>query len=463
MQPLHHRGDSRAARLTRDPPRRDIAPVARTSILYRTAVRLGTALAPALALADRKVGEGHRLRRGATARLTAWGAARRDRDRPLVWFHAASVGEGLQAESVLLELRRLVPGAQLVYTHFSPSAEPLSRRLPVDAADYLPYDLPGAAERLLGALAPDLLVFAKLDLWPELATRAAARGTVVALTAATVSAGSGRLRWPARRLLRAGYAAVTAAGAVSDGDAARLARLGVPADRIRVLGDPRFDSAAARVAAVAPDDPLLELGRGAPTLVAGSTWPRDEAALLDAFARLRAQRPDARLIIVPHEPTGEHLAALDRRAARAGLPRPVRLGQAEGPVPLLAVDRVGVLAALYGAGTMAYVGGGFGRAGLHSVLEPAAWGIPVAFGPRWRNSRDAALLLEGGAAAALEARGPRASSGQLLRCWEGWLADEAQRAAQGRRAREIVAEGLGAALRSAEMLAALISSRPPRT
>jgi 3-deoxy-D-manno-octulosonic-acid transferase len=141
----------------------------------------------------------------------------------------------------------------------------------------------------------------------------------------------------------------------------------------------------------------------------------------------------------------------------------VRLGEAAGPAPLLAVDRVGVLATLYGGAAVAYVGGGFGRAGLHSVLEPAAWGVPVAFGPGWRNCRDAALLLDGGAATALESRSPRAASDLLLGYWEGWLADEARRAAAGGRAREIVREGTGAAHRSAEMLAALISSRRPRT
>lgn len=436
-----------------------------TSPFYRAAVGVGTALVPVVGLASPKVRNGHRGRRGAAARLAAWADAGRDRNRPLVWFHASSVGEGLQAESVLLELGRLVPACQIVYTHFSPSAERLAARLPVDVADYLPYDRPAAADRLLDALAPDLLVFAKLDLWPELATRAARRGTTVALAAATVSAGSGRLRWPARALLRAGYAAVGAAAAVGEPDAARLVRLGVPAAHIRVLGDPRFDSAAARVAAVPPDDPLLRLGGGAPTLVAGSTWAADELVLLDAFARLRARRPDPRLILVPHEPTPRHLAALDSRAERAGLPRPVRLsaGSAAGAAAaLLVVDSVGGLATIYGAGTMAYVGGGFGRAGLHSVLEPAAWGVPVAFGPRWRHSRDAGLLLEGGAAAALGShdRGPAAD--QLSRYWEKWLEDEPRRAAQGRRAREIVAEGLGAARRSAELLAAIISSPRPR-
>jgi 3-deoxy-D-manno-octulosonic-acid transferase len=434
-----------------------------TSWGYRAAVRIGATLAPALGLVDRKVGDGHRQRRGAAARLSAWAAGARDTTRPLAWFHAASVGEGLQAESVLLELRRLVPRCQLVYTHFSPSAEPLARRLTVDAADYLPYDLPEAADRLLAALAPDLLVFSKLDLWPELATRATATGATVALVAATVSPGSGRLRWPARALLQAGYAAVSAAGTIAETDAKRLARLGVPPERIHVLGDPRFDSVAARVAAVPPDEPLFRFGRGAPTLVAGSTWPADEAVLLAAFARVLARWPEARLILVPHEPTVDHLAALDRRAAKAGLPAPSRLSTAEGPAPLLVVDRVGVLATLYGAGTMAYVGGGFGRAGLHSVLEPAAWGVPVAFGPNWRNSRDAELLLQGGAAEALgRGAGDKGNGAVLAGWWERWIADESHRTAQGGRARAIVSDGLGAARRSAEMLAELISSRSPR-
>src|SRR4051794_41630329 len=98
---------------------------------YRAAVRLGVGLAPLIGLVDPKVAEGHRRRRGAGARLAEWAGRCRDRSRPLAWFHAASVGEGRQAESVLLEVRRLRPACQLVYTHFSPSAEPLARRLAV--------------------------------------------------------------------------------------------------------------------------------------------------------------------------------------------------------------------------------------------------------------------------------------------------------------------------------------------
>ena len=140
----------------------------------------------------------------------------------------------------------------------------------------------------------------------------------------------------------------------------------------------------------------------------------------------------------------------------------MRLSVAAGVAPLILVDRVGLLATLYGAGTMAYVGGGFGRAGLHSVLEPAAWGLPVAFGPRWGESRDAALLREAGGAEAIEGRG-RAAGEQLARRWVGWIDNEAERAAQGARAKAVVEAGRGASRRSAAMLADAISSRPLQT
>jgi 3-deoxy-D-manno-octulosonic-acid transferase len=152
---------------------------------------------------------------------------------------------------------------------------------------------------------------------------------------------------------------------------------------------------------------------------------------------------------------------VEEAARAAGVPSPVRLSVAAGPAPLVLVDRVGALATLYGAGTMAYVGGGFGRAGLHSVLEPAAWGVPVAFGPRWRQSRDAALLLEAGAGEALTSRGSRGGE-ELYRIWRSWIEDEGRRARQGEQARHVVEGGRGASRRSAEMLGEAISSRPLR-
>lgn len=225
-----------------------------------------------------------------------------------------------------------------------------------------------------------------------------------------------------------------------------------------MLGDPRADSVLAVVQATPPDDPLLQWGAGAPTLVAGSTWPADERALLQAFAAVRQRHPDARLLLAPHEPTLTHLELLGRAASRHGLPRPVRLSEASSPVPLLVVDRVGLLARLYGSGVMAYVGGGFGRAGLHSVLEPAAWQLPVIVGPRWRGSRDAGLLLEAGGAVSLPADH---AVGTLVTQWGAWIGDADARRNAGMRAGEVVRSGGGAAVRQAALVERLMARAAP--
>jgi 3-deoxy-D-manno-octulosonic-acid transferase len=434
----------------------------RPSLLYRAGLALSRPLLPVAGMFSPKVARGNRGRAGALKRLEAWATRERDPARPLVWFHAPSVGEGLQARSVLSRIRLRHPDWQTVYTHFSPSADKFAQGIGADIADYLPYDGVFAARRLIAALRPNVLVFTKLDLWPELATAAHAGGTRVALVAGTVRPRSSRLRWPTRQLIRPGYRSVDMAMAIAEPDANRLAHLGVAAGVIKVVGDPRFDSVLDVVRAVPADDPAKRFGRGSPTMVAGSTWPGDEAVLLEAFARLRVHRPDARLIVVPHEPTTVHLSSIDGTAARFGLPAPVRLSAAASAVPLLLVDQVGSLARLYGGGSMAYVGGGFHGKGLHSVLEPAAWGIPVVFGPRWEESRDASLLLEAGGGEALAELGNFEAAEALHSLWEDWIVNEVRRTAQGRKAMAVVQSGAGAADRSADLIEQLVTAPASR-
>ncbi len=418
----------------------------RTSLAYRALLRTATALAPLGGLFNQKLARTIALRRGVGERLASWGRTSRDMDRPLAWFHAPSVGEGLQAKAVLREFRQHHPRWQVAYTYFSPSAEAFAAGIGADIADCLPVDTSGAVALALDALQPSLLVFAKLDVWPELATQAAARDIPVALVAATVRPGSGRLRPLARALLAPGYRALSIVGAISEDDAERLATLGVPRDRIRVTGDPRCDSVLARVAAVPADEPLLALGKGAPTLVAGSTWPADEDCLLEAFVAVRARRPEARLVLVPHEPSAEAMERIQRASERLGAPPARQLEASPVAGALVVVDRLGVLAGLYGAGKLAYVGGGFGRAGLHSVLEPAAWALPVIFGPHWQESRDAGRLVAAGGAASA------ASAEALGRLWHGWLENDDARAAMGARALAVVESERGASARSAALL-----------
>jgi 3-deoxy-D-manno-octulosonic-acid transferase len=428
-------------------------------VAYRLAIAAAAALAPAAAaVTSGKVRASLRARRGVVRRIEAWARAHRDPQRPLLWVHAPSVGEGLQARAVLDLIRRRHPGWQVAYTHFSPSAQGFAHRLDVDLADYLPWDTAAAAQRTLAALRPAALVFTKLDVWPALACAAAGRGIPVGLVAGTVSPVSSRLRQPARALLRPGYAALGAVGAIAAADAGRLRALGTRPDRIEVLGDPRFDSVLSVIEAVSATDPLLRFRHGPPLLVAGSTWPADEEVLLRAFHDVRRVHPGARLLVAAHEPTPRHLVGLRAAAKRAGLPQPVTLDDAAPDDTFIIVDRVGALATLYGAGALAYVGGGFGSAGLHSVLEPAGWGLPVAFGPRWQSSREAGLLREAGGAESLGLPDPVR---QLGAWWSRMLSEREERERMGRAAAAVIDAGRGAAERQAAMIERLVErSRP---
>lgn len=399
-----------------------------------------------------KVSRSLRARRGALRPFREFARARRDPARPLVWIHAPSVGEGLQARPLLQLLRERRPDVQIAYTYFSPSAEAFARGLDADLAAYLPFDRAVNADALLDALQPTALVYSKLDVWPVLTERAARRGVALGLVSATLATRSGRSGALAQALLRDAYGALDAVGAIDPDDADRLVALGVRRACITVTGDTRYDQVATRARARNLGAPLLAPLRSArPTLIAGSTWPADDTVLLPAWRALRVAVPDARLIIAPHEPTEAHCAPIRRWAQDAGLSL-AALDAAGADDDVVLVDRLGVLGDLYALGTAAFVGGGFHAAGLHSVLEPASFGLPVLFGPRHHGSRDARLLYE--------ARGgePVRDVPELVRALRILFTEPDTRARAGDAALAVVREGVGAAERSYALVERLLVS-----
>lgn len=448
------------------------------TFLYRLTWWLARPLAAPLALTGGKLGRALRGRRGAVPALSGWAERWRDAARPLVWFHAASVGEGRQAEAVLLRLRAARPSWQIVYTFSSPSAERWAASLPVDCAGYVPFDTVADAGAALDAVRPTAIVFSATDIWPELVRQAAARRVALGFVSATMAPTSSRRGAVARLLLAAAYGALDRVGAIDQADAGALERFGVPRARITITGDTRHDAARARIAVLKPDAPLLKSLKGdgrdnRPVVVAGSTWPSDERVLMPALRAAHRKGAAFRLIIAPHEPTAERLQALEAKldycmpagmrrvrlssllATGSGQPLPTgnlpsgNLG-ASGNWDAVVVDRVGVLAELYAAAAVAYVGGGFHGKGLHSVIEPAAAGVPVLFGPRWQGSRDARLLLAAGAALATRDRA------ELSAALARWLQDETARATAAAAARAVVEHGQGAADRSLQLVIDLV-------
>lgn len=419
---------------------------------YETVAQVARGLAAVAPTSERKLVATFASRRGVLARFAAFA---RDSARPLLWMHAPSVGEGLQARPVLELVRERRPATQLAYTYFSPSARSFANGLNVDFRDVLPFDAASDMRTALAGLDPTALVFSKVDVWPTLAREASRRGTRLGIVSATLAASSSRRSGIAGALLRDAYARIDRVGAISTEDADRLVALGVPHSRVTVTGDTRYDQVWARAERVDRAGPLLAaLSSDRPTLVAGSTWPSDEAVLLPAWARVVAQQARARLIIAAHEPTPAHLAPIESWASGAGL-RSARLGAPDaGPADVVIVDRVGVLGDLYALADVAFVGGAFHAAGLHSVLEPAAFGAPVLFGPRFSGTRDARLLLD--ADAALSVEDAAAMQDALLR----WLGNSSERIAAGRAARDVVHAGLGAAQRSYALVTELLDGAP---
>ena len=379
------------------------------------------------------------------------------------------------AKAIIRALRNARPDVQVVFTHFSPSGERVAGEVGADVSGYMPYDTRSPVRRALDAIDPDVIAFVRTEVWPVVTREAAQAGARMVLVNAVLSEGSGRLRWLGRSFLEAAYRRLDQVGAVSQAHAERYEILGVPPGRIRVTGDARFDQVWQRVEqrglAELRDDP--DAIRNAPeeirpiwralhdpdsfTLVAGSTWPADEKVLFAAVGVLRRNHP-FRLVIAPHEPTAPALEALERRLERRSI-RHARLsaltatrgavGSTAPGVPapaVVVVDRLGILADLYALGDAAYVGGGFGTDGLHSVVEPAALGVPVLFGPHHGNAREAGALAAAGGGFVVEGAG-----GLEDRLRE--LMDEPIRIrGVGESARAYVKSETGAAERNAELI-----------
>lgn len=396
---------------------------------------------------DEKAAGYFEIRRDLPARLAQ---ARAATGAPRVVVHAASVGETLMAMPLLTALAD--NGLRPVLSYTSVSVE-RNRPKNIRAEIILPapFDAPGPVREWLDAVSPAAVVFSTYDVWPGFAFECARRGLPMAMVNAQLPAGSGRLKFPARLFYRSLYGTLDAVGAVSPDDAERIIRL-IPADRVRVTGNCRFDQTIARCRAVTDDDADLALiPAGGEVLVGGSVWPEDLERLLPGLGRLMQERPGLRAVLAPHEINEAHVSEPEKFFQDLGIAtvRWSALKQGAAPERVVIVDALGVLYKLYRRGTVAYVGGSF-RQGIHSVMEPAGMGLPVLMGPRHANSPEALeMKAAGGAVAAADGLELEAA----LRKWidDGPARDEAAAAAWS-----VVEHNAGATDRTLDLIRPLL-------
>lgn len=300
----------------------------------------------------------------------------------IIWFHVASFGEFEEARPVIEATRTRFPDRKILLTVFSPSVyEPMKLYDKVDWVFYLPLDTPWNARRFLDAVRPSKAVFNIGEHWPFLLNALRKRGVETYIMSVRMEPDSPYLKWYGRlqrQILCNCYRCVM----VQNEESRRLLKgMGVP--EVKVVGDARVD----RVVTVCRQkwsDPFVDVWcDGLKVFVAGSTYPAEDRMLVE----LANTHPEVKMLIIPHEldpaEVNDILAKAKNGAVRYTDYVGKKADEALLGAQILVVDTVGMLSKLYRYGFAAYVGGGFTGPMPHSVIEPAAYGIPVAFGPRF--------------------------------------------------------------------------------
>ena len=324
---------------------------------------------------------------------------------PLVWIHAASLGEFEQGRPILEALRKQSPQSRLLLTFFSPSGYEVRKDYKgVDYVCYLPLDTRHNARVFLDIVQPNLAIFIKYEYWYHFMTALYRRKVPTLLISGIFRESQPFFKWYGglyRRLLHQ----LTHLFVQNTASQQLLQKIGIA--HVTVTGDTRFDRVWALQQEAAELPLVKQFGKNKRLIVAGSTWDSDESALAAWWAG--HYEPDRHLVIAPHEVNDTHIKKLLERfpgalryseLADAKTPHmesasPVDI---EHPGQVLIIDNVGMLASLYRYACLTYVGGGFDANGIHNVLEPATWGKPIVFGPVYQQYAEAVDLLELGGA-----------------------------------------------------------------
>ena len=392
----------------------------------------------------------------------------RSGSKPCLWLHAVSVGEVLQLRPMMKLLATQRPDWDFVITTTTRTGLDVAKKeYPQHTVCYFPLDFSWATHRAISRIKPSAIVLVELELWPNFVLTANRLGIPLALINGRVSEksfrGYRRIRPLIARLLR-GFDLLAAQ---NDEYSERLLTLGAPRDRLHVTGSIKFDGAHSDRSnpKTAELREFFELQPEEKVFIAGSTQAPEESFALDTWQALRSEFPNLRLILVPrHKERFEEVAAL---VASRGLNLRRRssdcaTGKCARPTTeVLLLDTLGELGACWGLADIAFVGGSLTQRGGQNMLEPAAYGAAVLFGPNTCNFRDIVEQL-----LARDAARVVRSEHELTKAVRELLRNPATAMELGVRAKAFVATQQGAAARTVKLLLSLpihqVDSKPER-
>jgi len=356
-----------------------------------------------------------------------------DQSKPWLWFHAASLGEFEQGRPIMERIRKEHPEYGILLTFFSPSGYEVRKNYPgADLICYLPFDTILNVRRFLNLVQPQKVFFIKYEFWPNYLSELKRRKTPTYLV-------SGIFR--KEQLFFKNYApfyrrmleSFTHLFVQNQNSIELLASIGRTYE-VSISGDTRFDRVL-EIQAAAKELPIAELfakSAKGNVLIAGSSWPKDEALFIPYFN----EHPELKLIIAPHEIHEEHLLTIEAQLKRPFLRYSLATPEEAAACDCLIIDCFGLLSSIYRYGDMAYIGGGFGN-GIHNTLEAAVYGIPLLFGPKFAKFHEAKELLACGGAVTID------TEVALVSILEDWSSKENLRASAGKMAGEMVKKGSG--------------------
>lgn len=320
-------------------------------------------------------------------------AVLKETDR-VIWFHAASLGEFEQGRPILEQLKKDHPKHKIVVTFFSPSGYEIRKNYPLaDVVCYLPFDTGRNVRKFVSQVHPDMAIIIKYEFWPNLLHELQRQQIKTILVSGIFRKEQPFFRWYGR-WMQSSLQAFDHFFVQNETSKELLNSIGYT--NVTISGDTRFD----RVYEILQQDHYLEyieaFTNNAYTVVAGSTWEEDEALLVPYINKYAS--PTQKFIIAPHKIDETHIAKLTTGITQKTVLFSERSDKDLSAYNVFIADTIGVLTKIYAYADIAYVGGGLAT-GLHNILEPATYGIPVIFGGhkyhKFQEAKDV-IALQGG-------------------------------------------------------------------
>jgi 3-deoxy-D-manno-octulosonic-acid transferase len=380
--------------------------------------------------------------------------------QPRIWVHAVSVGEVTAAAPIVSSLRDLFPQAFIVLSTSTETGREMAEKIVTSATCYIyyPLDIPCVVRKVIRRVMPDIFVPVETEIWPNFIKVCRDVGIQIVIVNGRISPRSFKRYRITGFFWQKVLDMVDGIGVISEVDSERLQAIGVHPSRIQVMGNAKFDSLAARVDPALKDEMArtLNVQEGERVFVAGSTHEGEEEIVFRVYRKILEKFPGFRLILVPrHIERGQDVLAIARKRGFSDVitMTEIRGGKRPSGERVIIIDVIGELFKVYGLATVVFCGGSLVPRGGQNILEAAAWGKVVFYGPSMDDFMDEKALLE-----EVGAGIPVKDSNELYKGLTELLNDPEALAEKGEAARGLVAANMGASKRYAELISKCLAS-----